>query len=206
MKKVTLVVICMVLLGGYCFAEDFSESFFTVQSLLDQRKGLKKNFNEIKLEAVNLTATERQVLFDDFKRSPWLGFGLNMLPGFGIGSFVQGNIGIGFLGLFGDLISVPLVLGGIGMAVSLPLLETFLTLGISRGEATKGIGVGMMTVGLVLFVGSKLITGISAFTYISKQNAKLEDALGVQGLAYHFLPAIDMNDKGLELTLARFRY
>ena len=65
---------------------------------------LSANFQLIQNNAKQLSPEERKALFDTNERNPVSGVLLNILPGFGVGSFVNGDTGTGVIQLVLDLV------------------------------------------------------------------------------------------------------
>ena len=146
-----------------------SERFMEVQMLINS--DLDDNYKLIKEKSTELTPTQKMFIYDDKKISAGLPFVLNLLVGYGIGSWVQGHTAGGLIGTVGNI-------GGMILIFT------------AENESTAMIGV-------VLLLGTWLIDCILPFTYSSAYNKKLRYALGITGtVSLDIQPKVNMTHNG----------
>jgi hypothetical protein len=124
------------------------------------RRGLRFRYDTIKGKTQYLSATDRALLFQRHEKSGGAGFALNFFIGFGIGSFVQKDVGAGVAGLLMELFSTPLYVAG--MVLSFEFDESFIPM--------AAVG------GTVLFV-NYLFQWIRPAAFAAKYNRQLKNAL-----------------------------
>ena len=95
-------------------------------------------------------------MFDQYERGAGLPFVLNLLLGFGIGSWVQGHTAGGLIGSIGGV-------AGVAMMAS--------------AESNQSIG----AIGAIVFLGSYITDLILPWTYASGYNGTLRRALAMPG-------------------------
>jgi hypothetical protein len=98
----------------------------------------------------------------------WPAFFVNLFPGFGIGSYIQGDLVGGIIGTVGESIGAGVLAGGIIIAGGFD---------ISSG----GPGPIMTIAGGALFIGTKIFSLIKPFTYSNKLNFGMAPALSPDG-------------------------
>jgi hypothetical protein len=167
-RKLTALTAIIVLaaLGYGAFAQDTS----LTTSLI--KRDLYKNFDQIQDAAKKLDESQRNAVFNLTAKDPasdgLLGAILNILPGFGIGSFMMGDKSGGVLGLCLDL-SVAVV--------DLSLLGI-----IYFGGLTLDI-VNIYYISIaVLPIISRVVQVVRPFVFIPKYNDDLADALLLSAL------------------------
>jgi len=101
---------------------------------------------------------------------------LNILPGFGLGSFIQGDMGGGFIGLGGEVAGVGLFGYGLSYAIAAGLstvIENILTLGAAGSGSTSQevVTAGWCMVGgLAIYTGTKIFEIIRPISFARKYN------------------------------------
>ncbi len=150
-----------------------------VQTLLDG--GLKKNGNEINAASADLTMDEKQELYKENKKTTALPFGLNLLVGFGSGSYVQGDITGGVIASCGDLAGWALLMSTNGKD--------------GMDSVMSALG------GVVTLLGFRIFEVIRPFSYAGKYNDNLAHTLGVYSVSTNFLPTVT-TDGNLQLAIA----
>jgi hypothetical protein len=121
------------------------------------------------------------MLFESNKQSSTLPFILNLLIGFGIGSYVQGDSTGGTIALAGDIVSLALLYGGYGQALSAAY---------NYSSYTGTEGTGLMVVGVIGMIATRVFELIRPFSFASDYNKKLSNAL----LDVAVIPIIDQNN------------
>ena len=111
-------------------------------------------------------------------KNPVLPLILNIIPGLGIGSFVMGDPAGGLIGLGGELLGIGLVTYGSAYIVaqaSAVVLMSVLTLGIVEPSLEIPPAAGAsITIGLLLWGGTRIFEIIRPFWFANTFNKKLE--------------------------------
>jgi len=104
-----LVMLMIVIISGLAYTQEkaVEEEFLEVQKLINQ--DLEVNFKLIQSKSDKLSSTQRMYIYDDKSKSGTVPFILNLLLGFGIGSWVQSDITGGLIGTVGMLPGVVLM-------------------------------------------------------------------------------------------------
>ena len=117
---------------------------------------------------------QKEFLYEQRKKGPWGPFVLNFLVGFGIGSFVQGDVTAGLLLAGGDLVGIGLVIAG---AASVLAEIEYYDEGYPLESASSG--------GTLILLGAGILSAtriaglIVPFTYANSFNEKLRRELGI---------------------------
>jgi hypothetical protein len=190
----TVAVLILAALGSGAFAEDTSLTTALI------KRDLYKNFDQIQDSAKKLDESQRNSIFSFTVKDPasdgLLGAAVNLLVGFGLGSFVIGDKTGGVLGLCLDLsvVAADLSLWGLiiyGGALSLDLLNIYYVALVALPVASRAIQV------------------VRPFVFISRFNDDLADALLLSALGakdadirFAFLPGRDgLPCPGLSLSV-----
>jgi len=139
-----------------------------VSLLLDD--GFYKNEEQIKTLATELTLEQKQFLFDRYEKPAISPFVMNLILGFGVGSYVQGDFLGGAIGTAGDIL-----IGG-------PFLLMCASSG-DEGEVHALFGLA--------YVGLRVFQCVKPFSYAKKYNNRLTDALGFYDLSYGVMPSVN---------------
>jgi hypothetical protein len=131
------------------------------------------------------------------KKTSGLPFALNLFLGFGIGSFVQGDIGSGVTMLL-------LEIGGISLMTA--NLAAFLGAVENSDSQRIEIASGLMYAGRLLFFSSRIAGLIRPFTFSKKYNNKLKQALNYYTISFNFGPAIDITGNAVFLAGLRYQF
>lgn len=123
-------------------------------------RGLRWRYDTIKEKTQYLSATDKALLFQRHEKSGGAGFALNFFIGFGIGSFVQKDVGAGVAGLLLELFSTPVYVAG--MVLSLEYDMSFIP---------------MAAVGGTVLIVNYLFQWIRPAAFAAKYNRQLKDAL-----------------------------
>jgi len=141
-----------------------------VQKLI--KNGLKKNKYEIQKESSNLSLADREALFGKNKKRGAAGFVLlDFTVGFGLGSYIQGDVGFGV---------TQTILDGIGWGLIL----------VSNSNEDEIIS-EIMLLGALTIVTSRIMSWIFPFTFQASYNKKLKGALNLdKNISYSIDPLI----------------
>lgn len=130
------------------------------------------NEDRIRRSATGLSDSQRTNLYMASEVSAGGPFALNLLLGAGIGSFVQGDTTGGLIGLGGELTGLALILAGEDSAP--------------------------VTIGAILFVGTRIFELVRPWTYASSHNAALRRALlaSEDGPSFQLSPTVVADSRG----------
>lgn len=131
-------------------------SYTLIQDLLNQ--SLFRHFQQIRDESANLLDKDKTTLFNQYQKKAFLPLGLNLIPGFGVGSFLQKDLLGGISGLLCDTAVVTSI-----------LIITFVVT-----DETLNI------IPAVIFLSSKIFQGIRPFLYTGSYNRRLREALRIK--------------------------
>jgi len=137
-----------------------------IQALI--KKSLKKNKDEIQRESIHLSLADREALYGRNKKKGAFGWAmLDLSVGFGLGSYIQGDIGFGV---------TQTILDGIGYSM--------LFIGMSDEEVKP------LILGAAVLIPSRVMSLIFPFTFQASYNKKLRGALNIDKLSYSIDPLI----------------
>ncbi|MBP5450649.1 MAG: P13 family porin [Treponema sp.] len=145
----------------------------------------------------NLTSSfsmgQKEALFNDYAKDKGKAIGLNWV-GFGIGSFTQGDVLGGVLGVTFDVLAYGSVSVGAGIGL-VYILADALTLGLAGDELGPyiALGGGLMLTGGILWLGNRIFGTIRPISFQKKYNSSLKSALGLDGIVddISFVPVVD---------------
>ncbi len=185
MKKIAVLLVLLCLIACSVFADDFTSCLALIDTKLDDY-----TVTSIQRFSANLSDSQKYFLFEDNKTSGTGPFVANLLFGFGIGSYVQGDTLGGTISLCADLGGYGLVIGGTVAAAA----------GIaSNSESPAVAGSTAILAGTAVLVANKIFTCIRPFTYASSYNQRLFKAL-YAGPAFAALPTVtESGDAGVVL-------
>lgn len=202
MKKFIVLLLLLVLTISSVFAS--SEAAFRVTMLMD--KGIKRNAELIKEDLPFLTIEEKEAIYKSHKESGVLPFFLNLGVGFGIGSFIQGDITNGVIACILDTISTMFVAFGSAPIVTYREQWTYDSNGnrdvTSVPEySTNPLGI----VGTVFMILTRIYEVIPPFIRAGYNNRELRSFLSLDGsvnlalndsdsLSLSLVPFISYND------------
>lgn len=126
--------------------------------------GFMKGNNAEKIAELSpfLAVQQRESLYSENEQLGVGPFLLNLLLGFGIGSFWQGDKPVGYVQFYGDLIGYGLMIPGLALSLD----------GNSRGGVLTALG-------SLLVLGVSIPAYIRPWTFASNRNAKLRRSLNV---------------------------
>lgn len=157
MKKLVsvLVLFCV---AGICFADD--NALASVSGLI--KSDLFKNQAQIQGLSRDLSTAEKMALYGEYKKDQWVPFLVNFILGAGIGSFVEGDTTGGAIALGSDAAGLACILVGAG----------------------SSDGLGLVTVGYITLLGSRIFEIVRPFTYTAHYNSTLKHSLNyLEGLS-----------------------
>jgi len=153
------------------------DDFLNVQVLINQ--DLDGNFKLIQSKADKLSSSQRLYIYEDKSKSGTLPFILNLLLGFGIGSWVQGDLTGGLIGTIGGVT-------GVGMM-------------LVEDTSIQNIGAGIL-------LASWVTDLILPWTFASSYNSTLKNALRMSELSdIRFVPSINIAKNNLIYPTANLR-
>lgn len=142
----------------------------------------KENAQKIYEISEYLTPEQRLYLYEDNESSAVGPFFLNMLVGFGIGSFVQGDKGFGHMQLWGDIAGYALAFSGIFTYID--ALNDYED--DNDYEDKVMAGTALMTVGFLVAGTFNTINLIRPWFYANKKNKTLKRAMRVEERRWDF--------------------
>ncbi len=169
-------------------------SFEISKELKTALKKPGKNSEQILELTFNLTEAQKQELYDVFSKTKGTAIGMNWLPGFGSGSFVQGDVLGGSLGVTFDTIALVSEAGGLCVGFVGILVAAF-SGGMAEEQIDElfGWAAGLMIGGGVLWIGNKIFGTIRPINFAKNYNKDLKAALGLEEKveSVSFLPIVD---------------
>ena len=185
MKKIAVLLVLLCLIACSVFADDFTSCLALIDNKLDA-----STVASIQQFSANLSDSQKYFLFEDNKTSGTGPFVANLLFGFGIGSYVQGDTLGGTISLCADLGGYGLVIGGTVAVVARM---------ICNSESPAVTGTTAILAGTAVLVANKIFTCIRPFTYASSYNQRLSKALYASP-AFAALPTVsESGDAGVVL-------
>jgi hypothetical protein len=149
-------------LASAAFAQEPAEQRAKVAALI--KADLFGNKEEIQREASFLSSDDKEALYKRYRfKHAWAWGLIDFGAGFGVGSYIQGDMWFGTAQLLIDLTGWMFFLGD---------------------------NEDMMLPGLILLGSSRIMSWIVPFTYQSKHNKNLREALGHNDFAYSVNPLI----------------
>jgi len=158
-------IFCSVLvlfLAAHAFGAD--SEIGKVSDLIQEN--LFRNTEEIAAISGTLTDMERFTLYAQYEKDARLPFVLNLAIGFGLGSFIQGDIAGAAIALIGDL-----------LGVGLPLLGYACLMQNYYGYWSFTGGNEVMYAGYALLGITRIFESIRPFTFTHRYNAALKKSL-----------------------------
>lgn len=183
------ILICLLFSVSNLFAAEKDEtSYFQINHLLDNSKKLtKEQILLISDLSSDLSAMQRNVLYESNKQNTTMPLVLNLLLGCGIGSFVQGDTIGGTVGLVGDILSATIFYAG--------YMQAMVATTSWSSDGTEGSD--LMLFGAALMFSSKVSQIMRPFVYAKEYNKKLSSAL----MSISMVPVINQNkDFGMQLA------
>lgn len=175
MIKTIMFLIIFFSLSAIVYTDE--NAFLEVHGLL--KGGVNKNLDLIEAKSASLSPSEKLFLLDVHKKDSGIPFVVNLLSGFGIGSYIQGDISGGTIQLSGQLLGLVGLVAGIGMSAKVEDHSSSYY-GYGRdyyANEITSLGKGFMITGVILFYGMRLYGYISPFIFKNIYNGKLRAAL-----------------------------
>lgn len=172
--------------------------------------GLYKNEDEIYTLSSELTQQQKNILYDRFEQKPITPFLVNLLLGFGIGSYIQGDIKGGVISTAGDAVTGITYLIWLGnyssdyswYAESKLRTDYMAESEIERAEESLNTASTWVFVSGSALLGFRIFECIRPFFYAKKYNETLTDALGVYDINISILPVVnEQNNNQVALSL-----
>ena len=186
MKK-CFVVVLMLFVTMSVFADGGNE-YYQVNSILES--GLKGKEAMVADLASNLSPVERTMLYESNKKSTLLPFGLNLLLGAGVGSYVQGDTVGGTVSLCGELGSGAIMLAGYFMVFSDAMNATASNTTMTEVNPTAS---ALMVAGSIGLLAFRIYDLIRPFTYAKSYNKNLAAALNSGAPSVAVLPIVQQD-------------
>lgn len=174
----------------FCEAQD-DANLKLVSTLIDD--GLFTNRRAIAQASKALTPQQRLDLYIDNRKSPTVGFAVNAVVGFGVGSFMQGD-------LVGGFIAAPLdALGVTSLLIVNRIVED------SDGYWADGSVIASICGGTVL-IASRLFQIIRPFAFVSKYNRTLSSSLNTNSISMNLVPLVSPDGRTSITCLATLKF
>lgn len=212
MKKVRVMIVLLLLCSAVCLwaveenetveASNTGEELSGTEVSMLIEKDLFKNSLLIANASQFLTSKQKKMLFIQNQKTSTMPCLLNGLLGFGIGSYVQGDMKTGLICTVGDLV--------LGVSTT-----CFYTLYVSaqsgyesykfrtddwkyeqtlaRKRDSRDRFFGAVIVSGIAFLGFRIFEISRPFSYTKKYNNTLIEALGLYDVALNLTPTIDVN-------------
>lgn len=161
MKRIFVLLLFIVVCSS-AFAQ--TETVGSIAGMI--KSDLFKNQGHIKAASSSLKQVEKMMLYDEYKKDQWVPFLINFVIGAGIGSFVEGDTQGGTIALIGDIVGLGAVVLG---------YSTYYSQIYSGSYTTKGLGT--MTIGYVVLLGTRIFEIIRPFTWTASYNSTLKGSL-----------------------------
>jgi hypothetical protein len=209
MRKLWLFcLVLFVFLGLSVYAQP--SAYNQIRGLLSASSGLDKNYDKINELSIGINDSERTSLYNAYKMRPWVGLGSNLLLGYGIGSFVQGDTKGGQ------------ILLGVEAGGNLAVLGGFIAAGALIEDSQKNAyddvnlqktyfktALVFIISGFGISVLARVAGTIRAAVYPSSYNKKLIRALGtetaISGVTFDIAPHIIPSINGVTLALIKIK-
>ena len=196
MKNI-LFISCFILLSSFAHAYESAnqhtkseQSFHTSNFLI--KDGLNKNFHHIQQHSLHLTQSQKFALYNMHENSMGIPLVLNIVVGFGLGSWIQGDLVGGFAGSIGDALGIVMIY--VGAISALTYEADWNTYTVTYPNYDKGVRV--MTAGAVLLCLSRVAQVVFPITYSPRYNKKLQNALDYHNVSFDVTPTVDNKGNG----------
>ena len=180
MKKTVLLIGLFALCCGILGAQD--DAYRKTRILIEG--GLSANLGAISSQAAFLDASQKGRLFDAFSmvenQKNLLGAGINFLVGFGVGSYIIGDVPAGLLGTVLDVGGYVCIYVGYFNYMLSSMMSG--SMGLVWNPDTLP-WLGLLVGGLAVKLGSTIYQCLSPFSYARGYDAVLAEALGLASAA-----------------------
>jgi hypothetical protein len=177
-------------------------TFFEVHGLIFS--GVTKNFDEIQEKAALLSSYEKLFLVNLHSKNSGIPLAINLFAGFGIGSYIQGDIISGTIQLSGQLLCLAGLIAGSLLMTPETVASSYET-GYTA-QKTTDVGSAIIMTGVILFYGTRIYGCISPFVFKSVYNRKLNNALQYYSVSYNIAPSFDTNGNGNVTAMMSFKF
>lgn len=168
------------------YAQSNAESILTIQNLIDD--DLFSNENIIAEEALQLSMPERVMLYDKYEKGVAGPFLLNLMLGYGIGSYRQGDTTFAVMSTLTDLTCNFMILSALIQSIgTVPFIDDDIDPYSGRTKSYEK-ALSKITLFSSIKAGWDLIEIIRPFFFKYAYNTTLENVLG-------------LNEKGPEISL-----
>jgi hypothetical protein len=162
---------------GFTDENDFME----IHGLI--KDGLSKNYELISEKSKLLNPSEKIFLFDIHEKDIGIPLAANILAGFGLGSYIQGDIVNGAIQLSGHILGLAAIVASVYGTVYAYPVNIYSSYYLSSA-------------GAMIFCASRLYGCVSPFIYMNTYNKKLKAALQYYSVSYNVFPSIDEEGGG----------
>jgi len=151
-----------------------------IQKLI--KAGLKKNKDEIQKESLYLSSTDRESLYEQNKKKSAAGWAaLDFGVGFGLGSYIQGDVGFGIAQSIMDGVGWTFVI--YASNINTEKEDCYYngyhqTCEYENDEEAEIVQVVLIQSAIAILVTSRIMSWILPFSFQKKYNNMLKDALG----------------------------
>ena len=195
MKKIICLLAGLMLMGTVFCQENAGgkneEVKPQIEFLINQN--LKNNMDTISVLSLQLPASDKMNLYNTYKKDPLKPVLLNSLVGFGVGSYLDGDLLGGIIGSCLDGVAI----FGCFLAVGgyLKELEAYQ----KKYTVFMPDFMDFAIIPLLITVGARVYEGTRANKYVKKYNKRLVDALNLNTLSTSFVPVLKQ-DGSLAMT------
>jgi hypothetical protein len=162
--------------------------------------GLEDNYTKILVQSASLSAAERDYIFSLKKKDSLIPFLLNLVPGLGLGSFLQGNIKDGLIQTTGEAVGLIVFVGG--MTGVITNIGPYMTQSNNSEYQMRIDSVPFYLVqavlGFTMVIGFQIYGLIIPFYFGPNYNAQLKTALAGESLSWQ--PFVSENGIGIRLA------
>ncbi len=219
MKKIICMLVGMLMIAGVVFCEETVEEK-TKDDVKPQieffiNQDLKKNKNTISELSLQLPAVDKMNLYNSYKKDALSPFLWNTLVGFGVGSYLDGDLLGGIVGSCLDGLGIVVgIWAWIDYSVHLEKYEKQISDYVNSrslyyrlplGEIPDSANVSTeetkylpkhapyyhFEIPLICFAIARLYEGTRAFRFVKKYNKQLTEALNLNSLTTSLLPVIN---------------
>lgn len=200
MKKITCLLVALMMIIGTVFCqendgkknEDIKPQ---VEFLINQN--LKQNIDTISVLSLQLPATDKISLYNTYKKEALKPVLLNTLVGFGLGSYLDGDL---FGGILGSCLDGAALLGWIFAIDAYTVELDAYKDNVIAGTPYVSVNGKYIThepdfwekasVPFLLSAAARIYGGLRANRYVKKYNKKLVEALNLESLSTSLLPVM----------------
>ena len=195
MKKIILLTLIAVCLVPVLIADEKSDdSYFRIDRLLDDE--LDDNFFRIRNMADDLDFDQKEDLYDEYEKSVAGPLLLNLVVPFGIGSFVQGDVGGGITLAVLDAVTIGTIAYGL---VFLTIDYSYDDYGYDNSytDPSSYIGLGFLLIGATTEIIGVILKIARPIRHAREHNKDLRNALKFDGkYSMTVTPGVDLTSSG----------